>query len=1094
MKDSTIRTAHYAAVLVAAVAGTSCLPLGAERGVSAGVVWIDPSDPTGIGNDANAATNLNGAYGNAAHWNPAGIPGLTANLVLNAPGYPSTPYTVTLNADETANSMSVSNPVTLSLGQFHLLLNQATASGSSASLIINNNASLTIDTGYLLPQSLDVGTASTATPLANTFLEVNGTHGNTEVLVHSGSTINVYQTISLTNGATFDMGDGSLVNLAPDIGGGGYNTGSIVVDGSFFYMGDGATILGGSVIVRNGGQANVRGNSLTFDSLYYNSDLNLVGDSFIMNLQSSLLDPHHGNQVIPTTITGAIDANIGQLNIINSVVQLTPDSGNTFTPFTIVGNTAVTISNAAVTTGLLDLDGDGAPGTGSTGSITQSFLAIHDDMWVGELGNASINASNTVINIDGAMILGDQEGSAGTLVLDGPTTVVNTGLNPSNDHYGYGLGHLIVGSFGAGQLTISGGARFNVGSGWDANVGLGSNFVTGNNDFTGGTGTLTITGAWTNTSGNVFQSMLDINGGDGRLFAGVYAYSMGVVNITNGGLVTGSDGEIGTSANAVGIVTVDGGYNSTANNSLFVSQWIANGTIYVGDAGTGTLTISNSAAVSSGNDFAIGNNTGSTGAVVVSTFGSLEVDTNMDSTKALWVGASGTGSLDILNGGGVIALSDAYVGAGVTGTGEITVDEMSGLAVEMGLNIGYLGRGSLTITNNGTVLSASAIVGFGANSFGQVLVDNSVWNVTSAFTLGQTGHATMAVQNEAAITSGAVGMAMDPLSGGTLTVNSASWAATGALTVGGGGTGILTIQNDGFFSNTDATLGNAASGSGIVTVDGSGTQWQSSGVLIVGNSGNGTLSISNAGQATALGGIFLGQNAGATGQVTISGTGSVLTSSSQMAVGMQGSGSLTLQGGAKLSASAPTSSFSHSALVIGEETTGVGVMSVSGAGTQVTLTGHLAVGFGANGSNTSTGGFGTLSILNGALVSDANGYIGRYAGSSGNVTVSGAGAGWTNTGALFIAANDTANNNANQVLAAGVGTLTISTGGSVTAAAPSVIGAGGLLTLQGGSYSAPSTNLSGAISGNGQLFGPAHRQRNGNGNGRFASRVGWHYG
>ena len=72
---------------------------------------------------------------------------------------------------------------------------------------------------------------------------------------------------------------------------------------------------------------------------------------------------------------------------------------------------------------------------------------------------------------------------------------------------------------------------------------------------------------------------------------------------------------------------------------------------------------------------------------------------------------------------------------------------------------------------------------------------------------------------------------------------------------------------------------------------------------------------------------------------------------------------------------------------------------------------------------------GTLSITNGGSVSNATGYIGYYSGSSGMVTVDGAGSTWTNSGDLYVGNH-------------GSGTLSISNGGSVSVAGSTYVGWG----------------------------------------------------
>jgi T5SS/PEP-CTERM-associated repeat protein/autotransporter-associated beta strand protein len=92
----------------------------------------------------------------------------------------------------------------------------------------------------------------------------------------------------------------------------------------------------------------------------------------------------------------------------------------------------------------------------------------------------------------------------------------------------------------------------------------------------------------------------------------------------------------------------------------------------------------------------------------------------------------------------------------------------------------------------------------------------------------------------------------------------------------------LTIQNGSVLTSTGSSfaLGFDAPGRGTVTVTGAGSQWNTSGgQILVGNSGTGILNIANGGQVTALGGIVVGNAAGATGTLNISGGGILETTS-----------------------------------------------------------------------------------------------------------------------------------------------------------------------------------------------------------------------
>ncbi len=93
------------------------------------------------------------------------------------------------------------------------------------------------------------------------------------------------------------------------------------------------------------------------------------------------------------------------------------------------------------------------------------------------------------------------------------------------------------------------------------------------------------------------------------------------------------------------------------------------------------------------------------------------------------------------------------------------------------------------------------------------------------------------------------------------------WNVGGELFVGVDLAGSLSIEAGGAVSNTNATLGGAATSSGMVTVTGVGSTWSNSGILNAGNSGAGTLTITDGGLVTV--GSYVHFGAAATGSGTL---------------------------------------------------------------------------------------------------------------------------------------------------------------------------------------------------------------------------------
>ena len=189
---------------------------------------------------------------------------------------------------------------------------------------------------------------------------------------------------------------------------------------------------------------------------------------------------------------------------------------------------------------------------------------------------------------------------------------------------------------------------------------------------------------------------------------------------------------------------------------------------------------------------------------------------------------------------------------------------------------------------------------------------------------------------------------------------------------------------------------------------------------------NGTAQVTASGAAAAS--ILLGWNdVSELGNLSISGAGR-LTVQQDLAVGGLGNGTFSITSGAQVS------DFSGEVGYTVTSHPGVsGNATVDGAGSSWTHGFELYVGYGT----------GTLTISNGATVSDAFGYLGYFGEfpgrSNGTVTVTGAGSSWTNSNDLFLGNS-------------GTGILNISSAGSVTNGTGQMgynFGADGTATIDG---------------------------------------------
>lgn len=316
--------------------------------------------------------------------------------------------------------------------------------------------------------------------------------------------------------------------------------------------------------------------------------------------------------------------------------------------------------------------------------------------------------------------------------------------------------------------------------------------------------------------------------------------------------------------------------------------------------------------------------------------------------------------------------------------------------------------GTAQVTNGGHARPDPGVLGTSPGDSGAIEVTGpgSTWE--GGLTVGYGGRGTLTVSNGGTAVDSSSGYSIGSLPGGAglviVTGAGSSLSTTSGLEVGFVGSGTLDISNGGSVSAGYAFIGALPGSKGVVTVDGAGSSLSTAGLfgyLIVGNSGTGTLTVSNGGTVTTGGTAFIGENAGGVGIATVDGAGSSWTAG-ELRVGDSGNGTLTISNGG-----AVTSDDS----AIGYYAGSTGVVTVTGAGSTWTNGNDLAVGL---------EGHGTLTIADGGAVhTTVDGYIGGEPGSTGVVTVDGAGSSWTVGRNLLVGSY-------------GSGALTITNGGHVT--------------------------------------------------------------
>jgi T5SS/PEP-CTERM-associated repeat protein len=163
------------------------------------------------------------------------------------------------------------------------------------------------------------------------------------------------------------------------------------------------------------------------------------------------------------------------------------------------------------------------------------------------------------------------------------------------------------------------------------------------------------------------------------------------------------------------------------------------------------------------------------------------------------------------------------------------------------------------------------------------------------------------------------------------------------LHVGFQGSGVLDVNQHVTVSCTDAVIGTTSTGSGEVAVDLWGSLLDCWGTLTVGKQGQGTLSVTDSGDVVC-NSVIIGQQPDSMGEATVTGAGSILTVNGPVDVGLEGEGSLLIaDGGAMINDGYV--SIGTLPPFPGEDGGGVGELTVTGSASVLISYGFLYAGF-----------------------------------------------------------------------------------------------------------------------------------------------------
>jgi len=599
-------------------------------------------------------------------------------------------------------------------------------------------------------------------------------------------------------------------------------------------------------------------------------------------------------------------------------------------------------------------------GAGVTGTINvgagQSITVV-GDMDVGYDGSGTLNLSGGGDASCATAYLGRQTGSQGTV------TVMNEGsaLQMSGD--------LVVGAAGAGNLSLSAGGDVH---NTHATVGRDVS-VTGMVDISGngsrwsmpsgglqlgyyGTGILNIIGgggletAWANLGRKTGAIGVATIEGAGSFWTATGTFHVGYegtgqVFVRDHGALNTTDGNIGRHQGTVGVEQ-----NGT---------WTDSGSLYVGgsNSGPGTygyMTIKTGGTVDVGQTVKIWG----PGTVDLQD-GTLIADTLEDAGGTFQMTAGGTLRVNTLTNFGTTPSFAGSLQLGHSGgTCSYLIGGDQNLTVGGGLTVGYDSAAAMS-NSDGTLYSQSAYLGQQADGEGTMTVAGAAagWSNPGAVEVGYYGKGHVTLSGGATVNTGAVNVGRHAGSNASLTVEGGStWTATAPLTVGHAGDGELTVQTGGTVCSAGGDVGNSSTGYGAVTIDGDGASWSAAG-LQLGHAGVGHLLVTGGGVLSTAW-ANLGRSVDAIGIAVVE-SGSTWTASEAVHVGHTGSGTLVVRSGAELSTAG---------VYVARTAGSAGELTIEDAGSTWTSSGSAQVG----GDGVVSGGSGILNIRAGASVDIAD--------------------------------------------------------------------------------------------------------------------------
>jgi autotransporter-associated beta strand protein/T5SS/PEP-CTERM-associated repeat protein len=350
----------------------------------------------------------------------------------------------------------------------------------------------------------------------------------------------------------------------------------------------------------------------------------------------------------------------------------------------------------------------------------------------------------------------------------------------------------------------------------------------------------------------------------------------GAVSVLGGAAWSDKATVLGAGQTGIGKLTVDGAGSTFESTGLIV-----------GDAGQGTVNVTNDGKLTSDFDAYIGNQATAKGVVNVSGLGASYDAFN------LTVGNYGSGAFNLSGGGQSTIAHTLSIGVHGSPSSLVSLDGAGTVLVAKTVDVGEQANSTLTVTNAAQLQVSGFLgigLGLGTNST-LTASGKQAYVQTYELTVGNNGVGEYDLKNSAigvATSYAVIGNGVG--SKGTLSIDSTSAARFDDLLMIGKD-GIGTLRDNGLVNSYyDVTLGDDPTASGAIVIDGG--IFNSTGLMQIGVDGQGQVSITNHGQLDAAS-LVLGANADSSGVLGM-GQASAMTIAGDITVGAGGVATLTV--------------------------------------------------------------------------------------------------------------------------------------------------------------------------------------------------------